>query len=119
MELIRDILDKQVVDRTQTKIGKIDGLIVELREGKPPRVAYAELGSIVLARRLGVSFEYWARRLATKLGGERHREPHRLAWHLVRDIGVDIEFDIDADETAIVDWQKWLRDHIVAHIPGA
>ncbi|WP_263490723.1 hypothetical protein [Mesorhizobium sp. CA10] len=36
-----------------------------------------------------------------------------------RDIGVDIEFDIDVRRTKIFAWQHWLRDHVVGRIPGA
>ncbi|MER8508044.1 hypothetical protein [Mesorhizobium sp. M0220] len=119
MDLLRDILDKQVVDREQVKIGKVDGLVAELRPGKPPKIIAVELGSITLARRLGERPGRWMARLAARLGGRRHAEPHRIAWNKVRDIGVDIEFDIDVRETAIFDWQNWLRDHVIGRIPGA
>ncbi|TGQ29409.1 hypothetical protein [Mesorhizobium sp. M00.F.Ca.ET.216.01.1.1] len=119
MDLVRDILDKQVVDRKKVKIGKVDGLVAELRPGKPPRVVAIELGSITLARRLGARPGRWMAGLATRLGGKRHSEPHRIAWNKIHDIGIDIEFDIDVRETAIFDWQNWLRDHIVGRIPGA
>ncbi|MER9648050.1 hypothetical protein [Mesorhizobium sp. M0199] len=119
MDLLRDILDKQVVDREQVKIGKVDGLVAELRPGKPPEIVAVELGSITLARRLGQRPGRWMARLAARLGGRRHAEPHRIAWNKVRDIGVDIEFDIDVRETAIFDWQDWLRDHVIGRIPGA
>ncbi|TPM08864.1 hypothetical protein FJ960_06365 [Mesorhizobium sp. B2-3-11] len=119
MKLLRDLLDKQVVDREQVKIGKIDGLMAELRQGKPPRIIAIELGSITLARRLGAGPGRWVARLAAKLGGKRHGEPHRIAWHKVRDIGTDIEFDVDVRQTSIFAWQDWLRDHIIGRIPGA
>jgi sporulation protein YlmC with PRC-barrel domain len=119
MQLLRDILDKQVVDREQVKIGKVDGLVVELRQGKPPRLVAVELGSIALARRLGGQLGRWTARLAAKLGGKRQARPHRIAWNKVRDIGVDIEFDIDVRRTKILAWQHWLRDHVVGRIPGA
>jgi sporulation protein YlmC with PRC-barrel domain len=119
MDLLREILDKQVVDREQVKIGKVDGLVAELRQGKPPRIVAVELGSITLARRLGARPGRWMARLAARLGGKRHAEPHRIAWNKVRDIGVDIGFDIDVQQTAIFDWQDWLRDHIIGRIPGA
>ncbi|MER8390175.1 hypothetical protein NKJ46_28985 [Mesorhizobium sp. M0166] len=119
MDLLRDILDKQVVDREQVKIGKVDGLVAELRQGKPPKIVAVELGSITLARRLGERPGHWMARLAARLGGKRHAEPHHIAWNKVRDIGVDIEFDIDVRETAIFDWQDWLRDHVIGRIPGA
>ncbi|TIQ37057.1 MAG: hypothetical protein E5X48_06670 [Mesorhizobium sp.] len=119
MQLLRDILDKQVVDREQIKIGKVDGLVAELREGKPPRVIAVELGAIALTRRLGASPGRWTARLAARLRGKRQARPHRIAWSKVRDIGVDIEFDIDVRRTKILAWQNWLRTHIVGRIPGA
>jgi sporulation protein YlmC with PRC-barrel domain len=119
MHMIRDVLDKQVVDRNQVKIGKVDGIVAQLRQGKPPRVIAVEIGSIALARRLGPLPGRWMVILAAKLGGERHAKPHRVAWSKVRDIGLEIEFDIDVRKTAIFDWQDWLREHIVGRIPGA
>ncbi|RUV45846.1 MAG: hypothetical protein EOQ55_31200 [Mesorhizobium sp.] len=119
MQLLRDILDKQVVDREQVKIGKVDGLVAELRQGKPPRVVAVELGVIALARRLGARPGRLTARLAARLSGKQQARPHRIAWTKVRDIGVDIEFDIDVRRTKILAWQSWLRDRIVGRIPGA
>ncbi|RWM24634.1 hypothetical protein [Mesorhizobium sp.] len=119
MQLLRDILDKQVVDREQVKVGKVDGLVAELRQGKPPRVVAVELGSIALARRCGARPGRWAVWLVARLSGKRQARPHRIAWNKVRDIGVDIEFDIDVRRTKIFAWQNWLRDHVVDRIPGA
>jgi len=118
MHLVRDVLDKQIVDRNKTKIGKVDGLVAEMRDGQPPRVLFIEIGSIALARRLGPRLQRWASRLAERLGGRKHREAHHIPWQEVRDIGVDIDIDIDVRDTAIFDWQDWLRDHIIRRIPG-
>lgn len=119
MDLVRDVLDKQVVDRNQTKMGKVDGIVLELREGEPPRVAFAELGAVALARRIGPRIGRWVSRTAARLGGERHREPFRIPWRKVRDVGIDVEVDIDVNETRVFDWQNWLRDRVIARIPGA
>ena len=73
----------------------------------------------VAARRLGPRLGRLVSRLSARLGGEAHREPYRIAWHRVRDIGVDIGLDLDVHETTVFDWQDWLRDHIVGKIPGA
>ena len=119
MDLLRDLLDKQVVDRKQVKIGKVDGLVAEVKADVPPRIVAVELGSITLARRLGTRPGRWMTWLAATLGGERHAEPHRIAWEKVRDIGVDVEVDIDVRRTAIFGWQDWLRDRVIGRIPGA
>jgi hypothetical protein len=119
MQLVRDVLDKQVVDRRQTKMGKVDGIIAELREHEPPRIAFVEVGSVALGRRLGPRIGRFLSRLAVRLGGREHRQPYRIAWSKVRDIGIDIQFDIDVRETPIFEWQAWLRDHVIGRIPGA
>lgn len=36
MDIIRDVLDNQLVDRNQCKMGKVDGIVIELRENQPP-----------------------------------------------------------------------------------
>jgi sporulation protein YlmC with PRC-barrel domain len=119
MELVRDMLDKQIVDRNQVKMGKVDGLVFELREREPPRVAFIEVGAVSLARRIGHRTGQWVSRLAAHLGGESHREPYRIPWERVRDIGLDIDLDLDVKDTPVFDWQTWLRDHVIARVPGA
>jgi sporulation protein YlmC with PRC-barrel domain len=119
MELIRDLLDKQVVDREKTKIGKVDGIVMLVRPGGQPRIGFIELGAISLARRLGRPIERLALRVWGRLGGEKAREPHRIPWSKVRDIGVDVDVDIDVRDTRIFAWQDWLRNKIIRHIPGA
>ncbi|AZO36819.1 hypothetical protein EOA27_03425 [Mesorhizobium sp. M2A.F.Ca.ET.037.01.1.1] len=119
MQLLRDILDKQVVDREQVKIGKVDSIVAELTPGKQPSVSAVELGSIALARRLGSAPARWTAKLAARLSGKQQARPHRIAWDKVRDIGVDLEFEIDVRRTRIFAWQDWLREHVVGRIPGA
>jgi len=53
MDLLRDILDKQIIDRDLTSLGRVDGIVLELRDNAPPRIDAIELGFAVLARRLG------------------------------------------------------------------
>ncbi|MBB3138628.1 hypothetical protein FHS26_006407 [Rhizobium pisi] len=119
MDLLRDVLDKQLVDRHGVKMGKVDGIVAELRRDGPPRVVAIEVGAIVMARRFGQRPQQWTTWLASKLGGEVHSRPHRVAWSTVRDVGVDLKLDVAVSDTAIFDWQDWLRDRVVSKIPGA
>ncbi|MDI5928431.1 hypothetical protein [Rhizobium leguminosarum] len=119
MDLLRDILDKQLVDRDGVKMGKVDGIVAELRPDGPPRVVAIEVGAIVMARRLGTRPQQWVTWLASRLGGDRHSRPHRVPWGAVRHIYVDVQLDAAVSDTAIFDWQDWLRDKIVSKIPGA
>jgi transposase len=118
IHLIRDVLDDQLVDRQKRPMGKVDGIVVVLRKGKPPRLAYLETGMSTLAHRLSRRLG----RLAEKLGrrwGVRHGKPFRISWDKVRHEGIDVNVDVDADETPVMDWEKWLNKQIISRIPGS
>lgn len=116
MDLGRQILDQQLVDRNELKIGKVDGLVLQLRDGAPPRVAAILTGGHLLSHRLHPWIERWARRL-TRRFGPRETSPIRIPWSQVMKIGVDVKVDVAADQ--MMQWEYWVRDHIVRRIPGA
>jgi hypothetical protein len=116
VELGRQVLDQQLVDRTNINMGKVDGVVLQLREGAPPRVAAILTGGHLLARRLHPQFEDLARWLSRRCHPGQ-LEPMRIPWDKVMKIGVDVKVDIAADEG--MPWEHWVRDHILCHIPGA
>src|SRR6195952_562101 len=59
LELGRDVLDKQVVDRDGIKMGRVDGLVLEVREGHAPRIEAIEMGGVVLAARIHPRLARW------------------------------------------------------------
>lgn len=118
LHVIRDVLDDQVVDRKKRKIGKVDGVIMILRKDKPPRLAYVEMGMSTLARRLHPRLGRWAEALGRRWG-VRKGKPFRVPWSKVRPHGIDVNVDLDAEETPVLDWEKWLDKHIIERIPGA
>ena len=112
--LVRDVLDKQLIDAQKTKLGKVDGLVIVLREGKPPRVGYIECGAAVVARRLG----RWCERAVLALNrrfGVREMPRYRIPWSKVNE--VDINVEVDVDEHPLLAWEEWLRAHVVGRIP--
>lgn len=119
MLLVRDVLDKQLIDRNGVKIGRVDSLLFELRPGQAPRVAFIELGAVALSRRLGPRAHKIAGYLAEKIAGKGRRRARRIAWTKVRAEGPTIEYTGDAQKTALLAWQKWLTSHVIRHIPGA
>ena len=83
--IIRDVLDKQLVDRQQRKMGKVDGLIVELRDGQPPRLAYITVGGTTLARRLHPRLAQWLAMLARRWGIGRGEPFDKAGGYAVQD----------------------------------
>jgi sporulation protein YlmC with PRC-barrel domain len=116
IELGRQVLDQQLVDRSDLNMGKVDGISIELREGEPPRIAAIFTGGHLFARRLHPQIERWFRRL-TRGWGPLRAEPIRIPWSQVKKIGVDVKVDYAADTA--MPWEHWVRDHIVRRIPGA
>ena len=104
--LVRDVLDVQVLDREKRPMGKVDGIALELREGKPPRLAYLEVDAASAWRRLGERFGRWARRAQAKWGGG----PYRFAWSEVRELSIHVEVDVDAERTPAFALERRLRE---------
>lgn len=119
LELARDVLDKQVVDCDETKMGRVDGLLLELRDGKPPRVHSIEMGGVVLARRVHPGLERiveWLRRRFNV----RKTAVYSVPWSAVEELNpYHVKLDAAALDTPAFDWERWLRDHVIAHIPAA
>jgi|ERR1043165_1718336 sporulation protein YlmC with PRC-barrel domain len=118
MELIRDCLDKQLIDRNGRKMGKADGLVMSLEKGKQPRVAFIEVGAITASRRLHPRLAKLVARLSKSFGVDRS-DPYRIPWSKVVVSGIDVTINVDAEETPALDWEKWLRKKVIGKIPGA
>jgi sporulation protein YlmC with PRC-barrel domain len=118
MQVGQALLDQQVVDRDGEQMGKVDGVIVELREGKPPRIANLVIGGGTAARRLHPAFAGWLMRLRRRWGPQGD-QPLQVPWSKVRKIGVDVKVDLVAEHTAALAWEHWIRRHIIGRIPGA
>jgi hypothetical protein len=109
MRLTADVLDQQVIDCCQRKAGKVDGIAIEVFNGAPPRVAYIEIGSNVLARRVSKRLERFVRKL--------HAKSFRVPWSAIAKVDVSVTLNVDAANSPLYDVEKWLRTHIVEKIP--
>jgi hypothetical protein len=107
--LVRDVLDAQVFDRHERAMGKVDGIVLELRDGAPPRVAYLEINGPAAWRRLGERFGRWAGRAAKRWGGA----PYRFTWAQVTQLSIHLELDVDAERTSAFALERWLRDRFL------
>ena len=113
MNLVRDVLDQQVIDSEERKTGKVDGIAIELREGLPPRVAFLDIGPDVVTRRLSVRLGRFAERLR-----RRFAEPFHVGWADVKKVHGDVRLHVDAEKSSAFVVEDWLREHIVCKIPG-
>jgi sporulation protein YlmC with PRC-barrel domain len=112
------ILDQQVIDRNGERMGKVDGIMLDLREGMPPRVASLVIGGGTAARRIHPRFAAWLLRWGRRWGPEGN-DPLVIPWSKVLKIGIDVKVDLDAEGTLALAWEHWVRDRIIGRIPGA
>jgi hypothetical protein len=116
VHLVHDVLDAQLVDRKRQKMGRVDGLVIELRDGEPPRVAELLVGGSVLAERIGRWMVAISGAVSRLFGIEP--EVTRIPFEQVRVIDSCVELDIDASSTNTLRSERWLDEHIVCRIPG-
>jgi sporulation protein YlmC with PRC-barrel domain len=108
MHLVRDLLDKEVVDRHGREMGRVDGIVLDLRGGSPPRVAAIELGPAVLAHRVWPPLGRWVAGLETALGIAEGR-PLRVSFERILDVNAHVKVDLAVGETAAGTVESRLR----------
>jgi len=112
MDVVRDILDNQLIDRSHKKFGRVDGIVLEVCEGRPPRLAYLEVGWVTLARRLHARFGKWVAARVKKKAPDRP-EALRIPWSQVRDLDIDITVDLEAEKIPVPAWERWVQAKIL------
>lgn len=95
LHLVRDLLDKLVVDRNGREMGRADGIVMELRKDAPPRVAAIELGPSVLFARVAPVLGRWAGGIQYALG-VRDGQPLRIDYGDV--LGIDRHVRVNLPE---------------------
>jgi hypothetical protein len=117
LRLVAQVLDEQITDCDGENSGRVDGIVLELRENAPPKVAYVEVGPTALFGRLNVRFANWYARYDAKLGPGRGT-PFRIPWSRITREGATLRMDLDVESTSINALEDWLRRVIVERIPG-
>jgi sporulation protein YlmC with PRC-barrel domain len=93
VDLVRDVLDKQVLNRHGREIGRVDSIVLEMRAGAAPRVDRIEIGPAVLAARIHPVLGPWVRGLeyGTGIADER---PVRVPFGAILDISDRVKVDL-------------------------
>jgi sporulation protein YlmC with PRC-barrel domain len=119
MLLIRDLLDRQLVDRDGEPMGRVDAVVLEPREGAPPRVVEMQLGFVPLAHRFGPRVANWVERLHRRWSVRRSAR-YSIPWSDVLEVHQrHIQVRLLAAESPAHDWERWLRQHVIGRLPGS
>jgi hypothetical protein len=118
LHVFRDILDKQLVDKRECKMGRIDGLIGEIRAGSPVVISGLELGMTRIAERSHSGLGRWIESMSRRMG-VRRTPRYVVPWSKVQSVDDrNVRLTVDTESEASNDWEWWLRKHVVARIPG-
>src|SRR2546430_13846523 len=115
--LIRDVLDKLLIDSENVPLGRVDGIVLVVGEYAQPRVLQIESGTVTLARRLSTRWAHRAHRVSRWLG-LRWKRPVRIDWSKVDTVGRELTLNLRGEDSPLLTRDRWLRDHIIRHIPG-
>ena len=117
MDVVRDLLDKQVLDRNGRELGRVDSVIVDLHGDGSAIVSAIEIGFIACAQRLHPFLGRCARAIETILGLD-NRRPVRIPFALIVDYENDVKVDVASTDTPVLAVEQKAR-RIVSSIPGA
>jgi sporulation protein YlmC with PRC-barrel domain len=104
------LLDRQVIDKDGRPAGKVDDLELTERKDGAPYVSAILSGSGALGPRISRRWGRWGTWLTSL---------HRVDFSLVHRIGSDVSVIVSADDLGAHDAERWARDHVIGHIPGA
>jgi hypothetical protein len=114
------LLDRQLRDRNLVLCGKVDDLELDRAESGPWYVTAVLTGPGHLLYRMGRrTAGSWLGKLTTHIEASRLEDPGRVPYDRISGIDVTVDLAVDADDLATFAAERWVRDHIVGHIPGS
>jgi sporulation protein YlmC with PRC-barrel domain len=116
MHLVRDLLDKEIVDRNGRTMGRVDRVIIEAGEGSL-RVVAVEVGASALGQRLSYVLGRWVTGLLHAFG-VAEGQPLRIHVHQILDVKERVKVDLAFGETPAANVERKLRGFVAA-VPGA
>ena len=120
LRLGRDVLDKEILDCAGHKGGKVDDLLLELRDGERPVVRAIVTQHGALAALLGNWVSCQATRLRrAALGFGDDVTPITVGWEHVTRIDVTVHIDLDRDQAGLQRSERAIWERWVSHLPWA
>jgi hypothetical protein len=112
------LLDRQIICHDERLAGNVDDL--ELTEDADGRLLITGIysGPGALSRRFGrARLGAWIERMHAQMDDDLGRM-RPIPFERVLEIGSAIRVDADYDDLPDSATEKWVHDHVIAHIPG-
>jgi hypothetical protein len=117
VDVVRDVLDKSVIDRNGREMGRVDGILVELRPNQPVHLTAVLIGPAALGDRLHPAVGRLVRLIERSFGVDQDR-PARIAFAGIDAIDTKIRLRMTITETAVAAVEQRLRSWVL-RLPGS
>jgi hypothetical protein len=117
LHLVHDVQDAQLMDKHHEKVGRVDGLVLELEDGRPLRVATILVGGPIRDERIG-RWVLALTKLLRRIGRMESDGVSRIPFSAVREISHVVEVDVEEAALESEHVERWLCDHVIRRIPG-
>jgi hypothetical protein len=114
VDVVRDVLDKSVIDRNGRDMGRVDGILIQQEAGRPAQLVAILIGPSVLAERLHSRLGRIVRALERRFDVDRDR-PTRIDFSDVEEIDRKVRVRLTISDTAVAaieqrlrSWLRWL-----------
>jgi hypothetical protein len=114
VELVRDVLDQQIVDGNGRPAGRVDGIVLDVRNDQPPRVVAIMVGPVVLGERLHATVGRWIEAVQHGFGAETRSTA--IPWSDIQFLAdrMTVQVTDDAPASALENrLRRWMR-----RVPG-
>jgi sporulation protein YlmC with PRC-barrel domain len=117
MDLVRDVLDKPVIDRNGREMGRVDGMVLEQEPGQPVRLAAVLIGPAALGDRLHPALGRLVRRIERWFGVDQDR-PARIGVADIDHVGTKVRVRLSIGDTAVAAVERRIRA-LLLRVPGS
>lgn len=124
MDLGKNVVDSELLDRNGRRGGKVDDLLLELAEPDEGRhLAEPEVVGIISGPMAAASlWPRWAQRVVRqvyRLLGVADPHPVCIPWSAVSAIEVVVHADVDRDEVGLTVLADAVRRRVIGRLPGS
>jgi sporulation protein YlmC with PRC-barrel domain len=113
------LLDRQVVDRDDGLICKVDDVEFERGPDGSWHVVALLSGPQALGPRLPSRLGQWVMAVGRRLSLHPDDGPRRIPFERVTDIGSSVTVDRKRNELSVAPLEDWVREHVIDPLPGS
>jgi len=117
--VVRDVLDRQIVDRDDRAVGKVDDLEITLETGDLPVVVGLVVGLSALGHRFGRRTGGFLDALRNLYQRDTPRPPTTLPTALITEVDSVVRVGVRAGDLDVLELEGFLGRHVIGHIPGS